>query len=276
VRTALKAKSAYRNEDVARVFATIRDFISEDEANAAVDQAVREVHQTVGLRNLDRVAYGWSGGKDSIALQVVMEAAGVQRAILGTIPHLEFKAYLDWVEANQPDGLYHHMNMALDVDWLARPGNDRYLFPKTSRLGYFWTTAGTRAAQKAYQRQYDPPFQIYGRRWADGNQIGPDGFSVSAATGIRSYSPLRAWSHETVLGVIHYFNRPLPPVYGWPHGWTAGTGTWCGRRVGTDDEAWAETWTIESDRVREAADAGVTGAAEWMQRNGHGRTEQKT
>jgi 3'-phosphoadenosine 5'-phosphosulfate sulfotransferase (PAPS reductase)/FAD synthetase len=270
-RQALKNKANYTDAEVARVFANIRDHVTAAEVEQAVDTAVREVHTMIGRTRLDRAVYGWSGGKDSIALQVVMEAAGIQRAILGTISGLEFDAYLRWCEQHAPEGLHVYDNTDLDCRWLTQPGHRKYLFPKTSRLGYFWTMAGTRRAQNLYQAQYQPVIQVYGRRWADGNQIGADGRSYARATGILSYSPIRSWSHELVLAVISYYNRPLPPVYRWPHGWTAGTGSWPGRRVGTDDQAWAETWLIEADRVREAADAGLTPAAEWMERNGHAR-----
>lgn len=268
-RTVLKAKSSYSNEDVAQVWASIADYVPQDEAERAIELAADEVRKVVGGQR-DEVVYGWSGGKDSLALQVVMEAAGIRRSVLGTIPYLEWRSYLAWVEEHQPDGLVHLGNTDLSPAWLAQPKNHQYLFPATSKLGYFWTNAGTRWAQKRYQQQHEPPFQIYGRRWADGNQIGPDGFSFNKASGVRSYSPLRSWSHELTLAVIHYSKLTLPPLYYQPYGWTAGTGTWSGRRIGDHDTSWSATWAIEPDRVREAAYAGVPGAADWMERNGHG------
>ncbi len=268
MRVVLKAKSSYSNEDVTRVWQSIDQYVTEEEAYKAVEVAAMEVRQVCGA-DRHRVVYGWSGGKDSLALQVVMEAAGVRRAVLGTIPHLEFFNYLMWTYDHKPDGLVHIRNTNLTPAWLAQPDNHKYLFPRTSKLGYFWTSAGTRHAQKVYQAEHKPPFQIYGRRWADGNQIGPDGFSINKATGIRSYSPLRSWPHELVLAVIRYSNMTLPDLYFQPHGWTAGTGTWCGRRVGTIEESWASTWQIERERVEEAAVAGVPGARTWMEANGH-------
>lgn len=268
MRVVLKAKSSFTNEQVADVYKNITSYVSADEAEQAVEQAVYEVKRLVVKP--DNVVYGWSGGKDSIALQVVMERAGIHKAVLGSIPHLEWRSYLDWVDQHAPEGIVHHRNWFLSPAWLAIPKNHRYLFPATSKLGYFWTEQGTRYAQKIYQDTEKPAFQIYGRRWADGNQIGPDGFSYNKTSGIRSYSPLRSWPHELVLAVIHYNGRTLPPLYEQPYGWTAGTGTWSGRRVGTIEESWRSTWQIEPDRVREAAAANVPGARDWLEVNSHG------
>lgn len=267
MRYALKAKKAYTDDEVARVFADIRSYVTAAEVEHAVDRAVREIHTVIGRRALDRCVYGWSGGKDSIALQVVMEAAGVQRAVLGCVPGLEFTSYMEWLPDHLPEGVHVYGNDALDLKWLA--AHPQYLFPRTAKLGYFWTTAGTRRAQLAYQQQYQPLFQIYGRRYADGNQCGDRQGISRARNGITSYNPIRAWSHEMVLAVIAYYQRPLPPTYRWPHGWTAGTGPWPGRRVGTIDESWAETWAIEPMRVVDAAAARVPGAREWMEAAGH-------
>jgi hypothetical protein len=268
MRLILKAKSAYTNDQVAQVFADIEQYVTVDETQQAIDEAVAEIRAVVGL-NRDRVVYGWSGGKDSVALQVLMEAAGIQRAVLGLVPAFEFTDYTDWVEHHRPEGLTAYGNPAYDLPWLARDDNHRFLFPKTAKLGYFWTLAGTRWAQLKYQEQYRPILQIYGRRRADGNQIGQEQYGISTArNGITSYSPMRAWPHELVLAVVHYYRRPLPPVYWWPHGWTAGTGAWAGRRVSkSDDVSWADVWTIEPAQVRAAA-AFLPAAKDWMNRGG--------
>lgn len=263
----LKAKSVYDNDTVADAWRNIEQYVTEDEAWDAVDKAAAETREVVGA-DLDRVVYGWSGGKDSVALEVVMERAGVRRSVLGLTPHVEFRQYLTWVDQHSPDGLQVYGNTDVTLEWLARPGHDRYVFPRNSTDGYFWTNAGTRRAQHLYQRDHDPVMQIYGRRTQDGNQIGRSEYGIARSRQLTVYCPLRAWPHELVLAVIHYAGRALPPVYDWPNGWTAGTGSWTGRRVGTYDESWAETFGIEPDRVREAAEV-LPAAAEWLARTGH-------
>ena len=266
MRTTLKAKSAYVNDQVTDVWRNIGQYVTEAEAWTAVDQAVAEVKTVVGL-NTDRVVYGWSGGKDSLALQVVMERAGIKRAVLGVIPNLEFRSYLGWVYDHKPEGLVTIPNKQLDVKWLAEPRNARYLFPRNAKDGYFWTMAGTRRAQHVYQEMYHPTLQIYGRRTADGNFIGPENYGIHKTRQLSSYCPLRDWPHELVLAVIHYADMAMPPVYDWPHGWTAGTGSWPGRRVGSYDESWAETYAIEPERVIEAAEW-IPAARAWLASHG--------
>lgn len=262
---ALKAKSAYNDADVTRVWRNIEDHVTADAAQQAVEAAAAEVRDRVA--NVNRAVYGWSGGKDSIALQVVMEAAGVKRAVLGIVGQLEFVDYLHWVRAHAPSGLNVFSNQDLTLDWLASEKAQRYLFPATSSDGYFWTMAGTRRAQRMYQDLHKPDVQIFGRRTQDGNVVGADGFYKGG--GILSYSPIRDWTHEMVLAVCHYYDRPLPPTYDWPSGWTAGTGPWPGRRVGDEHESWRQTYAIEPAAVRAAAAAGVARARTWLEQNGH-------
>lgn len=265
MRQALKSKSAYSNADVQRVWETITEYVTEDEAARAVEEAAAETRTVLDGRP-DQAVYGWSGGKDSIALQIVMERAGVRRALLGTIPQLEFQSYMRWVDEHRPDGLVHIPNNEITPAWLARPGNDRYLFPTSSSDGYKWTMLGTRRAQHLYQREHGPTLQIYGRRTMDGNSIPATPYGIHKTSRLTSYCPLRAWSHELVLAVIHYNRRPLPPVYGFPDGWKTGTGSWPGRRVGDRDASFAQTYSIEPDRLHEAAPH-LPAAADWLARN---------
>lgn len=267
IRCVLRSKRAYTDAQVADVWANITSYVSETEAWDAVDKAVAEVRSTVGLTRLDHAVYGWSGGKDSLALQVVMDRAGVRRSVCGAIPHVEWHQYLAWVDEHKPDGMEMICNYDITVPWLSRPENARYLFPRDAKAGYFWTLAGTRMAQHAYQEKHHPVVQIYGRRTADGNICG-DAQGLAITSRLTSYCPLRAWPHELVLAVVRYAGLPLPPVYDWPHGWTAGTGSWPGRRVGSYDESWAETWLIEPDRVREAAEH-IPGARLWLEFSGN-------
>ncbi|WP_030672404.1 hypothetical protein [Streptomyces sp. NRRL B-1347] len=268
--TVLKSKTAYSNDDVARVWASITDHVTEDEAERAVEEAARETRAVLDGRP-DTAVYGWSGGKDSVALQVVMERAGVHRALLGTIPHLEFRSYLAWCDEHRPDGLTVIGNPHITPAWLARPGNDRYLFPTTSTDGYKWTMLGTRRAQHLYQQQMHPRLQIYGRRTADGNYIPPTEHGIHRTRRLTTYSPIRHWPHELVLAVVHYNRRPLPPVYDWPDGWKTGTGSWPGRRVGDRDTAFAQTYAIEPERLLEAA-PDLPAAADWLRRHTDGST----
>ena len=240
------------DERMAELWRTCTERVTADEAFEAVELAAAEVRETVGRK---RAVYGWSAGKDSIAMQPVMEAAGIERSLLGIIPKLEWREYLLWVREHAPESLTVIGNTDLDLPWLGRPENRHLVFPRNSKDGYFWTLAGTRRAQNVYQEKYAPEVQIYGRRKADGNVCGDErGISKAKSSGVVSYNPIRDWSHELTLAVIRHFGLSLPPVpYERPHGWSAGTGAWAGRRVGSIEESWDETYLIEPGVVRKAA-----------------------
>lgn len=259
----LTAKRSFRDAEVRAVWERIGDLVTAEEAEEAVTRAAAATRTALGDR-IGRAVYGWSGGKDSVALQVVMEAAGVRRAVLGIIPAVEFHSYLDWVNEHAPAGLTVIRNTTVTLPWLA--SRMRLVFPQTSRDAYFWALASARFAQNEYQRRHSPPVQVFGRRTQDGNICGRDGFTRAAASGIVSFNPLRDWPHELVLGVVHHYRRALPPTYAWPHGWSAGTGAWPGRRPGPPEDGWAETYRIEPARVREAA-RHMPAAADWLTRH---------
>jgi 3'-phosphoadenosine 5'-phosphosulfate sulfotransferase (PAPS reductase)/FAD synthetase len=250
----LSNKASYADEDVHRVWRNIEDYVSEDEAQQAVEAAVAETKDVISpIRS--KVAYGWSGGKDSVALEVVMEKAGVKPCMLGLVGALEWRGYLKWVSENAPAGLTVFSNDSVTLEFLADPYNHKYVFPDNSTDGYWWTLQSTRRAQREYQRLYSPELQIYGRRTQDGNYIGSGAYGIFEAGGIRQYSPIRDWPHEMVLAVIRYYGKSLPPIpYEAPYGWTTGTGGWPGRRYGEDwEESFYITGKIEIERLKEAS-----------------------
>lgn len=270
----LSSKSSYTDADVQRVWEDIEARVTRVEAENAVDRAVEETKRTCG-RHIGRAAYGWSGGKDSLALEVVMRGAGVQQGVLGIVAPLEWRGFLAWARDHKPGGIEVISN-DLDERWLAQHRDK--LFPADSKVGYFWTLAGTRHAQSAFIARHNPSVMIYGRRTADGNVCGDQrGIALSKEGAV--YNPIRGWAHELVLAVIHYLWMPrwapelrtLPPIYSAPDGWTSGTGPWAGRRFPTWDDGWASTYAIEPGAVHRAART-IPEAAAWLRTNERTRT----
>ncbi len=64
----LGKKQTSRNEDFVKVWNNIEQLVSFEEAERLVASAVSDIRQKTDGKN---VAYAWSGGKDSLALQVV-------------------------------------------------------------------------------------------------------------------------------------------------------------------------------------------------------------
>lgn len=229
-----------------------------DEARAAalVETAAGRLRHEISF--LDRVAYGWSGGKDSQALRVVADAAGVTDCVL-VISDLEYPAFLGWATDHMPWGC-HVDARPLDLPWLA--GHQDWLFPPDARTAGRWFKAVQHDGQRAYAANVDLDALVLGRRRADGNHCGPDGRYMDRA-GFLRVSPCYDWTHEDVLCVLGAYRMALPPCYGWPRGFRVGTGPWPARQwCPTIADGWAEVLTIDETVVDLAATAGILGARE--------------
>ena len=189
-----------------------------------------------------RASYGWSGGKDSLALAVVAEAAGVTDCVL-VASRLEFPAFLSWATTWMPDGLHVVDRADIDIDWLnAHP---RQLFPNESRHAAVWYEVVQRRGWRQHYDALKLDALVVGRRSADGNQGGRE--SVDG-DGRRYLAPITDWTHEDVLAACKLYGPPLPPFYDWPRGWVVGSGPWPARHwSATKADGWAEVQAIDPD-----------------------------
>lgn len=254
----LRSKRQFTHTEVQRVWEHIEEIVPGGEAARLVEEAAEEVLRCCSGR---RTAMCWSGGKDSLALQAVVETAGLPTdGVCGVAQGLEFPEQLAWVERHAPPGVVVMDRSDFDLPWLA--ANPRYVFPSGPDAQVF-TQNVTRWSQRQYQAQHDPDVMLMGRRRADGNWFdnrAPFCASTNGA-GMLSYSPIRDWTHEQTLGVVRWYSvAGLPPVYGYPHGWTTGTGPWPGRRMPGDP--WYNTILADPSVVAAAARYGVPGAAQ--------------
>ena len=96
---------------------------------------------------------------------------------------------------------------------------------------------------------------LLGRRKADGNYVGKGDNIYTNGQGVTRYSPLSDWTHEEVLAYIHYYDIPVPPIYGWKNGYLCGTHPWPARQwTGSMENGWKEVQEIDPTIVMEAAD----------------------
>lgn len=232
------------------VWENIRTLYPQEKAQALVEQTAAEVQETVAGR---AAGWGWSGGKDSQALAVVMEAAGVRRCVLGMTGGLEYPAFLRWATDHMPPDLDVIDNDALTLGWLAE--HQEMLFPQDSKTAARWFKLIQHRAQAIFFARYDLDLLILGRRLADRNHVGDARTGVyTNREGVTRYSPIRHWTHEDVLAVCSWYETPLPPCYGWPNGWVVGSGCWPARQwTGSTANGWAEIYSIDPFIVGEAA-----------------------
>lgn len=222
-----------------------------------IEDTIASIRAVVRYRDL---AFGWSGGKDSIVLERVLDLAGYRACVL-VITHLEYRAFLQWVTDHMPERLTvirtHH-----DLDWLAK--NQTMLFPETAEIAARWFHQVQHWGQELFMKRERFDLLAVGRRKKDGNYCGPQGIYTNAR-GMTRYAPLHDWSHEEIFAALHYFKAELPPCYEWPRGYQVGTGPWAARQFAkSHQQAWAEVYEIEPGIVAEAARV-LRGAREFLE-----------
>lgn len=234
------------NERWIEALSRIEELVSRDELNKAVATAVESIKAVAQGKN---IAYAWSGGKDSIVLGEICEAAGVKNSMFA-YTDLEYPAFLNWCLSHLPKQC-EAIHLNYDIDWLSK--NENMLFPHGRDVNK-WYQIVQRTAFTKYFFEHKLDMMIVGHRKADGNIVGPDG-TIRKGSGEIRYSPLAEWPHEMILAYIHYNNVELPPIYDWPDGYRCGTHPWPSRMYVENTEAgWREIYSIDSNIVKQAAE----------------------
>ena len=242
----LGLKQRTSHEDFVRIYQTCLELVSRDRLEALF---ARTVHEIKVWTSGAKTAFGWSGGKDSLALQLLCEAADVTECVF-VMTNLEFPEFLQWTTDHMPEGLTVKNN-GWDLAWLA--AHPSLLFPMTSPLAAKWYAGVQWRGQEEYFLENELDMLVVGRRRKDGNQIGLNGMSENKK-GVVRFSPMRDWTHEEVFALLRYRGVELPPIYDWPRSFRVGSGPWPARRYCESVEAgWHEVWTVDAMVVREAA-----------------------
>ena len=244
-RPSIGRKQLGNNAGFQRAWEGIRSLVPRWYVDALVELAAQDTRQLCA--GLDRVAYGWSGGKDSIALGIVMRAAGVDKGFC-VLSDLEFTAFREWVMVNKPAHVAIERRSQINLPWLAQ--HQQLLFPNDSATSLRWFVEVQRKGQKAFYDREGLQGVLLGRRKADGNHPRK---SFTDRDGRHWIAPIMDWTHEDVMAVCHYYGPPMPPIYSWPRGWTVGTGPWAKRRVASHRQGWSEVMAIEPAIVDAAA-----------------------
>ena len=127
----LGRKQRITNDAWLEAVATVESTVSEAALGELVAATIKDIKaKTAGKK----AAYAWSGGKDSIVLGKLCEAAGVTDCMIG-VCDLEYPAFAAWIEANKPAGC-EVINTHQGLDWLAR--HPEMLFPQNSATAGRW------------------------------------------------------------------------------------------------------------------------------------------
>ena len=244
----LGRKQRIKNSEWIEAFAKIEQAVSRKELDQLVDKTVKEIKKKTRGK---KVAYAWSGGKDSLVLGEICRMAGIAPCVL-VICNLEYKAFIEWVDAHKPPEL-SVINTGQDMKWLA--AHPQMLFPQDSKYASMWFQIVQHRGQAKYYKENQLDMMLLGRRRADGNYVGRGDNIYTNNQGVTRYSPLSDWTHEQMLAYIHYHNLEMPPIYDWKNGYLCGTHPWPARQwTGSVENAWAEIYEIDGSIVTEAAE----------------------
>lgn len=247
------------NEDWFEAISNIENIVSREELNRIEAQTIKEIKLKTSNK---KVAFAWSGGKDSIVLEHICRKAGIEDCMLA-ICNLEYPAFIEWVKRNKPRNL-EIINTGQDIDWLSR--NLHMLFPQSSNVARIWYSIVQHRGQEKYYKNNNLDILILGRRKQDMNYVGKGSNIYTTKKNITRYSPLADWKHEHVLAYIHYYNLELPPFYHWKNGFKCGTHPWPARQY-TDsiENGWREVYEIDK-RLVIAASKKIESARNFLSR----------
>jgi len=230
------------------VFGKIEELVSADEVNRLEKDVVDEIKKTVAGK---KVAYAWSGGKDSIVLGKLCESANITDCMFAHTD-LEYPSFLQWCLANKPDSC-EVIDVGLDMEWLSK--HPEMIFPRDCRTTYHWYQLVQQRAIKSYFKEQNLDMIIVGHRKADGNYVGRGSNISRNSAGVVRYSPIADWTHEQVLAYIHYRGLNLPPIYEWENGYKCGTHPWPARtHTKSIDDGFRSVYSIDKTIVEQAAE----------------------
>lgn len=236
------------------VFNNIDEYVSREHMNNLIEKTC---NQMLDITKGKKCSIAWSGGKDSVALQLVAQQVGIEDSMIGHT-ELEYKQYMTWLDNFAPKGITR-INTGQDLEWLVN--NQVYLFPANNQISSRWYKFVQQRAQDIYFNEQGLDIILLGRRKADSNYVGKSGKNIyTNRNGITRYSPISDWSHEEVIAAIRYFNLPISPFYEMPRAFYLGTHPWAFRDLHPTDkekntkvETWKEVFYIEKETVIEAS-----------------------
>lgn len=263
----LKKKQSSTQEEWETSWSFIQANPDQERAHRLVEQAVERTLKRVG--GTGAVGWGFSGGKDSLGLQVVMEVAGLDSLpSCGGLTRLEFPEFDKWMET--PDNVPSNFSILrlenINLEWLT--GRPELLFP-TQNAGR-WFPLVQKAAQNKFAKAFGLEILVGGWRKHDGNYLGTANqmYEYRTPQGHVRFSPISQWTHEDLLHVLAVYRKSLPPIYGYPRGFPIGTGPWPSRkRLESLEASWRELESIDSSIVVHAAERGFLPAIEYLNRS---------
>lgn len=212
----LKKKYKNTQEEWLEVYRNIENYISREEIEDKIQEVIKRIKKVVKGKN---VAYAWSGGKDSIALQIIMEKMGINKGVCAISKKFEYSDFLEYINAHLPSGI-EIVDKEISFDYLNK--HKELIFPQNKKDLAKWYKLVQHNIQNEYFKKNKLDILILGRRLQDGNYVGINGI-YTKNNDITIYSPIYDWKHEDILAILHYYKKELPSFYFRDNGFNEGT-----------------------------------------------------
>lgn len=259
MKNVLKAKHFNTQEEWLEVWNNYEKYRSREEIEETIAASVAEAKLVCSGKN---AAYAWSGGKDSIALQIVCEEAGINKGFCA-YNQLFFSDSIDFFFRNRPDGI-EMIDTGEDYDWLAQ--HPSFMFPPSTTNN--WSERTHLRCQADYSRRHGIDIMLMGKRSQDGNWVPKKSLVVTGANGVPIYCPIRNWTHEDVICAIRYRGKNLSDFYfreggGFHYGDTK-FALMSPMKGETVLDAWNRIYKLEPEKVYRSANAGIPTALQYL------------
>lgn len=257
MKNVLKKKHSNSQKEWLEVWNNYQDYRTKDEVESLIQKTVSEIKSICKNK---RPAYAWSGGKDSIALQIVCEDAGIRKGFC-CYNDLYFSRSIEFFKNNHPDGI-ELFNSGEDIAWLSK--HPDMLFPK---VVHKWSERTHLRYQPIYCKKENIDILMMGKRRQDMNFVSNNIVNKSK-DGVNIYCPIRNWTHEDVICAIRYRNKQLSPVYFTEDGFHYGDTKFAimnPQKGETLKDAWIRIYKIEPKKLIDSAKAGLPQAFETLE-----------
>lgn len=263
------------NEDWLKLYDECLEIISPERTEELTEQAVLAAWE-IEEKNRGVIAYGWSGGKDSVVLASLLHKAGLSDLpCFVSIHNNEYPAMERWMRQNAPATAEFVPCKKFSLAFINE--NPEYLFPPREfvKVRYEYSREW-RPQEKEFCQKHGYKAVFAGRRREDGNFCGkqlPNGACLSENKDVASYNLFATWNHAETFAYIRRNNLELAPIYSFPNGFIYGTHSWTerdriGGEFGDKDANFDELWQIDKTIVIEAAKE-LDAAKEYLKRRGY-------
>ena len=212
----LKKKYKNTQEEWLEVYKNIENYVSREEIEDKIQEAIKKIKKIIKGK---KVAYAWSGGKDSIALQIIMERMGINKGVCAISKKFEYSDFLEYINTHLPSGI-EIVDKEISFDYLNK--HRELIFPQNMKDMSKWYELIQQNTQNEYFKKNKLDILILGRRLQDGNYVGKNGI-YTKKDGTTIYSPIYNWKHEDILAILYYYKKELPNIYFTDDGFNNGT-----------------------------------------------------